>query len=249
MAGGNNEVIMQDSGGGGTPSKGFLGALAEIQQYYVVERSGSSISEDFLTLQGKLGFFSVGVKSTFLIGLLSVFMTPLAWAVMEQHLPTFGNRTPSMYDTVFAFLLATSLSLGYACFIATLSRYYIGSVTKAAIKNLLSGMITGLIIKVVFAFFLYFTLYHFVFEPHRLHDISMKILSYATNSYNLVDSFYHLCLGLRDVMTPSFWFVLITSVLMGLIPTISILLRSRKTQSQVDAEVTWGTRDEGGAKF
>ncbi len=60
-----DDVILTDPQGVHKP-RGLLDAISEIQQYYTVEKGGSNIPEDFLTIKGKLSFFMVGLKHALL---------------------------------------------------------------------------------------------------------------------------------------------------------------------------------------
>ena len=111
------DIFVGNQAAPGKP-KGLLDAISEIQQYYVVERSGSTIPVDFFTLGGKLAFFEVGFKGGFLCGLISAFLTPIAIGVIEKYIPIFGSYDATLYDKFFAFLIAVSFTVGYAFFFA-----------------------------------------------------------------------------------------------------------------------------------
>src|SRR3990170_4348392 len=86
--------------------KGLIDALSEIQQYYVVERQGSLIPEDFFTYGGKLAFFEVGFKGAFLSGMLTAVLIPFGMGVFQRYIPVFGTYEPSFFDRLFAIILS-----------------------------------------------------------------------------------------------------------------------------------------------
>lgn len=238
-AGGSSkgDVFVGDTSYPGRP-KGLLDAISEIQQYFVVERSGSKIPSDFLTLKGKLGFFEVGFKGAFVSGLVSAALTPVAVGVFERFLPIFGSRTPSLYDRVFAVMLAVSFSIGYAVFISTVSRYYIGEISRSAIKNLMTGLITGAVFKLLLVFIFFHFVYYIVLDPDRLSKYLLMFGKYFKKPDTL-NSIYVWLVNFREVFLISAYIVLLTTILFITIPIISIVVQSRKTKKIMEVEQMW----------
>jgi hypothetical protein len=216
--------------------KGLLDAISEIQQYYVVERGGSTIPADFLTTKGKLGFFEVGFKGAFLSGLVGALFTPFAIGVVEKLIPIFGSREPSYFDQAFALMIAVSFSAGYAIMLSTVSRCYIGEISKAAIKNLVGGFAAGAMLKALLAFLLFHFLYLFL-TPDRL----VRILSHMTMLVppEALNGWYIWLWNFRSVFLVSAWFVVVTTVLTIMIPVVTIRQASRKTRLAMEQEDKW----------
>ncbi|MEI7636065.1 MAG: hypothetical protein WCJ37_02080 [Syntrophus sp. (in: bacteria)] len=217
--------------------KGFLDAYSEIQQYYLVERSSGTISVDFLTLAGKLAFFEVGFKGAFISGLISAFLTPIAIGVVEKYLPIFGSYDPNGYDKFFAFMLAIGFTVGYACMFASLGKYFIGEITKTAIKNLLFGVAAGAIIKAILAFLAFHFIYYVLLEPQFLANWLQKI-SWLVK-HDSLNALYRWLLEFRPVFLISAYFVLFTTTLLVTIPAAGIFLGSRKTSNIISQENEW----------
>ncbi|MCK9195403.1 MAG: hypothetical protein M0P16_00300 [Syntrophales bacterium] len=217
--------------------KGLLDAISEIQQYYVVERSGSTIPVDFFTLAGKLAFFEVGFKGAFISGLVSAFLTPIAIGVIERYLPIFGSYDPTFYDKCFAFLIAIGFTVGYAFFFAVLGKYYIGEISKAAIKNLIMGLVAGAILKLVIAFLAFHFIYFVVLEPHNLAVWLLK-MRWLIQYYSL-NKLYQWLQDFRPVFLISAYFVAFTTSLLVTIPVAGIFLGARKTTKLMNQENEW----------
>jgi len=213
-------------------------SLTEIQQYYVVERTGSEIPEEFFTISGKLAFFEVGFKGGFVSGLTSALLTPFAIGVVERYIPIFGNAEPTPYDKFFAFMLALSFTIGYAAFYAGLGKYYIGGVSKAAVRNLLGGLITGALTKMVVAFILFHFIYFIILEPDRLGRWLSKLTWLV--KYDTLNGVYQWLLDFRPVFLTSSYFVVLTTVLMIVIPLVGIHFGAAKTQRIIEQEQQWG---------
>jgi hypothetical protein len=217
--------------------KGLIDALSEIQQYYVVERSGSLIPEDFFTIGGKLAFFEVGFKGAFLSGLVSALLIPFAIGVFERYIPIFGSYEPSLFDQFFALILSISFSIGYAIFIASVGKYYIGVITKSAIKNLFVGFTTGIFLKLVIVFILFHSIYFFVLEPYSLAKTLMKLRFFL--KYETLNRVYVFLREFRPVFLISAYFVILTSLLMVSIPLGSIIINSKRTKAMMEQEEKW----------
>lgn len=227
---------------GSTPSpgkpKGLVDALSEIQQFYVVERSGSPIPPDFFTIGGKLAFFEVGFKAAFLSGLVSALLTPFAFGVFERYLPIFGSYNPSFFDRIFALVLAVSFSVGYAIFIAFVGGYYIGNLPRLAIRNLLGGFITGAVVKMIIVFLIFHTVYFFILTPEFLQKNLLKFSTFV--KYDTLNRVYQFLMEFKSVFLTSSYFVIFTTVLMVGIPLASIFFGSRRTKKQIFQEEKWG---------
>ena len=230
------DVFIGSAASPGKP-KGLLDAISEIQQYYVVERSGSTIPEDFFTLGGKLAFFEVGFKGGLLCGLISALFTPLAIGVFEKYIPIFGTFEMTLYDKFFAFVIALSFSIGYAFFFASLGKYYIGEISKAAIKNLISGLATGAILKMIIAFIAFHFLYFIVLEPHNLAGTLIKLKWLV--SMNKLNTIHQWLGDFRHIFLSSSYFIVFTTFLMVSIPLIGIIIGSQNTRADMDQEKRW----------
>src|ERR1700757_1641579 len=58
---------------------GLIDAISEIQQYYIIEKTGQDIPPEFLTIRGVMTFFGVGFKNGFIEGLILGTFLPVAW--------------------------------------------------------------------------------------------------------------------------------------------------------------------------
>jgi len=217
--------------------KGLLDAISEIQQYYVVEKTGSEIPAEFFTITGQLAFFGVGFKDGLISGLVSTLLSPFTIGVLDRYVPIFGSTNPSWFDTSFAFFLSISFTLGYAMFYGGLGKYYIGGVSKSAIKNLLSGLAAGAVVKTVFAVILFHYIYLYAFEPTNLQKFLWMFSTLV--SYDILNAIYIWIGNFRPVLLTASYLVIFTMILMIGIPLISIILGNYKTRRAIEAEQKW----------
>jgi len=234
--GGKGETWIQEQGQQHKP-KGLVAAFSEIQNYFMSERKGSPIQEEFFTFGGKIAFFEVGFKGGLLSALLSVLLTPFAIGVVEANLPIFGTIHPSGFDKFFAFAIALSFSTGYALLFAGLGKYYIGIITKSAIKNLLLGVFLAAAIKGILAFLAFHFIYFVMLEPQRLGKFLLQF-SWLVKG-GALPWVYQSLLEFRPVFLTSAYFVLITSALMILIPVAGIAIGKRKTEKAMAQEALY----------
>jgi hypothetical protein len=217
--------------------RGLVDALSEIQQYYVVERSGSPIPEDFFTIGGKLAFFEVGFKAAFLSGMVSALLMPFAFGVIERYIPIFGSYEPSLFDRVFALVLAVSFSVAYALFISLVSGYYIGNLPKLAIRNLLGGFFAGAVLKMIIVFILFHTIYFYLLSPNFLIRNLLKLRPFI--KHETLEKIYTFLIEFKSVFLTSSYFVIFTTFLMTGIPLLSIIISSRRTRIEIEREQRW----------
>lgn len=84
---------------------GLIDAISEIQQYYIIEKTGQDIPPEFLTIRGVMTFFTVGFKNGFIEGIILGLFLPIAWGVWEGKIKSLFLDQPHMI------FLQNSLSL------------------------------------------------------------------------------------------------------------------------------------------
>lgn len=236
MGGSQRGDIFLGGHGPAPKPKGLLDAISEIQQYYVVERSGSPIPKDFFTISGQLAFFEIGVKGGLISGLITALLSPFAIGVVEQYIPIFGDKNPTSFDMVFAFILSLSYTLGYAVFYGSLGRYYIGEVSKAAIKNLLKGLAAGAIFK-MFVALIGFHFLFFALEPSRLAPVILKFSGII--KHDTLNAIYVWLVQFRPVFLKASFMVVLSAILMIGIPLIAIIISHNRVKTEMEAEAKW----------
>lgn len=230
-----DDVILTDPHGPHKP-RGLLDAISEIQQYYTVEKGGSNIPEDFLTLKGKLSFFMVGFKHASFSGLVSILLTPLALGVISKYIPIFGSRNPTLFDKFLALMIGLAFNLAYSALISILRKYNVGSITKTAIRSLLSGIMVATGVKVVFSWVLFHLMYFIAFDPQNLTRILVKM---PFLNKTLKVQMFDFLLQFKPVLLASAYFIAITSVLFVGIPAIFIYRGGRRLEEELRKEREW----------
>ena len=239
----NNGPVM--GSGGGTvitsaqpPQKplNLLMAVSEIQQWSAIEKDTiNPIDKNFLSIQQRLDFFSVGVKNAFTHFLFTLLFTPISVAVLHNLIPIFGDRQPNIFDEAYAVLLSFSMSLGFGVFLANLKDCYVGNITKGMIKNLFGGLVVGELFKDLIIAAIYGWLYititptnvykALVFINNHFHPLMMRLHV----NYNAV---FHWILKFRETLIVSTIFVFISSVLLAGIPAAVIMYHSFKNKAE-----------------
>jgi hypothetical protein len=155
---------------------------------------------------------------------------------VERYIPVFGSTDPDTFDLIFAFLLAVGYSLGFGIFLAYAATKFIGNYTKAMIRNLLGGVVAGAVLKAILAFIAF----HFLFFV-VLSDGNMQWAARALYKINIpqttVLAVYQWVYGFRPVLLTSAWFVLGVTALFVAIPTVALLLTSRRNKKLIEAGV------------
>lgn len=153
--GGKNDDLIIPGGTGPTavgwmPFGGVINAISRIQQYAVIEKTGQDIPSDFLTLRGKLSFFSVGFGNGFVEGLIFALLA-VALIPMRDHLARMSLFFGSNGFIWTVNCLPVIIMAGLCCY---MGRYRFGSITRSAVDNLLVGRLLSLMTKGVLIFIL-----------------------------------------------------------------------------------------------
>jgi hypothetical protein len=216
--------------------KSFIDALSQIQQFYVIEHQAGPLPADFFTLKEKIEFTGVGFKSVIASALVSIFFTPVFIGVIEKHIPIFGSYDPSLADKVFAFILTAVFTLGYSLFLATKTpRYYIPNICRSAINLLLSGMVVAALLKMVIALVLYHTLWAIPDETLASWLLHLK----GHVSLEKINVTYLWMVNFKPALLKSSLLVMLMTVLMILIPLVSIAYCAIKVRREKKRKAKW----------
>jgi hypothetical protein len=210
--------------------KSLLDAVKEIQNMAAMElETIEGINSMFFSLKDRLDMMIVGLKSSFLSGLIVALLTPLAIGVGERIIPIFGDQEPTLFDQVYALILALGFTLGYGFFLATLKSCYIGNISKSMIRNLLGGVILGAVAKALIAVIIFHFLYLY-FTAERV--ASLVILFRKVLTEGQLQSLYLRTVEFRPVLLMSSWFTVLSTLLFIAIPTLTITVTAIKNRKR-----------------
>lgn len=151
----SNQTVVSDSSTGRKQAKNLVDVISEIQNFSVGEiANGSDINKNYFTWQMNIEFFAVGFKA-FIAGLLLCLpMIPLSVAVSHDVINVYGG-VANLYDKIFIFILAFSISFGSLIILLTASKYVCGNITYLMAKSLFTGAISSAIIKGLLLFIIF----------------------------------------------------------------------------------------------
>ena len=221
-SGDDSPIILDDSGHKGLKTKGLIDTVSEIEHFGAIESEGGNIPAALWTQRYNWDFMEAGFISAMHSALLSVVMTPLAMGVVEKIIPVFGSTNPSFTDQLFAFMLALSLTIGYAGFVANVGKYYPYKFTKRMIKAFVQGLAAGKFIVVGLAFIFFHILYFWVSERNVAKVLMLLQNNYFKVETETLNSIFEWFMEFRKVFLVSAWFLVGTAILFVLIPVISI---------------------------
>lgn len=147
-----SEDVIIPVGLGDTTRREFptlLSAISQIQQFFVIEKSGQEIPDEFLTIQGKLNFFNTGFGSGFVEGLTFVLLASLTLPVLSDAklTTTVAHYFPLAQSKIFLRTLSCFPILLTAALCCYLSRFRIGILTRKSIDAFLLGRLASLMVK------------------------------------------------------------------------------------------------------
>ena len=210
------------TGGGEWKPKNIIDAISEIQQFYVIESKGQSIPVEFLTLEGTIGFFKMGLTS----GFGETIFIFLLFPVFEFYLIPFvfhstGLGTVLMGTVPFILLFVNTGMCFYV------SRFYIGTLTRRAINSLFFGRAFILTIKS----FLMYVLYSCasnprLASPERVWSLAQRLL----NNQEEAKKFYYGIEKILPYVVPVTIVCSISMLLSAFLPYGSAYLLDRRRQ-------------------
>ena len=210
--------------------KSLLDAVKEIQNMAAMElETIEGIDPMFFSLKDRLDMMIVGLKSSFLSGLIVALLTPLAIGVVERIIPIFGDTEPTVFDQIYALVLALGFTLGYGFFLATLKSCYIGNISKSMIRNLLGGVVIGAMVKAVIVVIIF----HFLYLYCTVERVaSLVILFKRVLTAGQIQTLYLRAVEFRPVLLMSSWFTVLSTLLFIAIPTLAITVTAIKNRKR-----------------
>ncbi len=222
--GGGNETVVMTGVGDFKKPLNLLQAIEEIQHMAALERNlDEPLDKNFFSTKQRIDFFMMGVRNGFLNGFITALLTPLAFGVLDKMIPLFGDKQLTTFDEIYAFMLAVGFSLGFAIFLSSLHKCYVGTISKGMIRNLFGGMFAGITAKVIIVALAFNWLFVYL-SPRHVYNALLFIHKYLPKT-NLVPV-YHWILEFRNVFPESVVFVALTSFLMVVIPLITLTVTS-----------------------
>lgn len=226
------------TGGGEWKPKTIIGAISEIQQFYVMESKGQEIPAEFLTLQGTLGFLRTGMGSAMLEGIFLILFFP----VFQFYLTPFVFHSPDRTTTLlldlvpFAFLISNTIMCFYV------SRYYVGTLTRRAINSIFLGRAMILMLKSFLMYFLYFCAAKLA-TPERVWSLARHLAPQAA------DSFYYGVFKVLPHIIPDAAICSVAILLSAVLPYGSAYLLDRRRRQKVkknETRITGRRRQKNG---
>ncbi|MEM3265372.1 MAG: hypothetical protein QXH07_05410 [Thermoplasmata archaeon] len=218
----------------------LMQAISEIQQFASIEKNmNEKLDSNYFPIGARVDFLSVGIKNSLTHLLFSLFLTPITIGVLDRIIPLFGEKTPGLFEEIYAILLAFSISIGFGLFLVQLKNSYVGVVSKSMIKNLLGGLLIGEIFKVFICAIIYNTIYVYLTDIRILkfvyylkqHTVMEKWHIHIFHNYY---GLYEWILKFREVFPLSTVFVLLSSLFIIVPPIVAIMINSIKSKKTKD---------------
>lgn len=217
--------------------KNIVSAISQIQQYYTIEKDGAIIPKDFLTLEGALDYWNIGFKTAFKNGFLVTVLAPLMTSVFLKYVPIFGTFTPTLYDYIWSVIISYSLTIGYALILAYVARYYIGDITRSAIRNLFGGIISGTIFSTLLIVIAYNFLYFFILTEPKVAGFLMSMKDWV--GIPTLQRWYTWIMGIRKALLSASLAVVINAIILLSVPVVFMLTKARRVSKEIDNREKW----------
>lgn len=210
-------------------AKNIVDAYAELSRFSILEMNGSDTHERMFAWDQVIEFFAIGFK-IFLAGFFTcLFMIPTAVAVQYGIINMYGGA-PNLYDKIFIFILAFSMTFGALVIIIQMQKFVEGPVTYKMVKSIYTGAIASSLIKGIVLFIL-FQFIATLITPESIMTYLNIILRLLPNANNIAASSpYELATILVGIIKPVFRISAVIIMIYGLLSSIilSIILLKAK---------------------
>lgn len=179
----------------------LIDAISDIQQYYIFESTGQEIPHEFLTIKGSLSYFNIGFGSGFFEGLMfSVILTIcMPFMIDTELMRIIVTIVPFLGSPTFV-LFFSAIPVIFACVLCCwLAKYYVGSITKRAVDNLLLGRATSLFLT-GFLLFTILTTISALITPDRALSAGMYMAKMFSEGSLVPQTVYEVLLNLPPIM-------------------------------------------------
>ncbi|MEA3373606.1 MAG: hypothetical protein U9Q62_07960 [Campylobacterota bacterium] len=212
--------------------RGVLDAVSEIQQYHALEKlAETELPAEYFTYKQQLDFFNIGLKSAFIEGLMFLAIVPFAEAIYPSFRQFFFNEGLSTNELITIYAASYSPVLVMTIFLAAMSRYYSGVLTRKAITALISGRSMAFIFKGIIVFILWTILSaltagnpEFVYQAA---DYSLAMIQSFVPHMELTPQhvYYYFYKSALPAMNETAIHVLITMVFLSVLPFMTLYWR------------------------
>lgn len=232
--GGGGDFIKND--GASVHPRGILEAIGFIEQAYADESGGAEIDPRRLTTPVRWEFMEIGFRSSFVSGITTALLAPLAIGVIEKNVPIFGSTNPSIFDQLCGLLLAMVFSLAYAIFLAGVATKHLGGYSRAMINNLLLGVTTAGAIKALIIFIAFHMLYFFVLTDAHI-IMCLQFLYKFKLPYDSAVAIFTWIKNFKGVFLTSAYFVVLSTILFISIPYAALFWGHIRNKKLLEAGV------------
>jgi hypothetical protein len=236
--------IIPISGGGNTSRSvhGLLGAISHIQQWYVIEKLGQDIPDEFLTLEGQLSYFNCGFGSGFIEGLIFAVITAFLMPIIADAGVNYSVASVFPLVRYKSFLYAVNCFpiLIFCTICCYLSKYRIGKLTKKAVDNLLVGRLFAMILKGVLIFVGFIMLSNSI-NPERAYKLSKYLTIMNKDKLATV---YRIIMHMKPTLITTAYDVAFIFAVATLVPFCTIWLVSLyRSYNRKRVEYFWNIED------
>lgn len=203
-------------------AKNIVDAHAELQRYSVLEMNDGETHERMFAWDQVIEFFAIGFK-IFLAGFfVCLIMVPMAVAVQFGIINMYGG-TPNLYDKIFIFILAFSMTFGAVVIVLQMAKFVEGPITYKMVKSLYTGAISSALIKGLVLFILFQFAATLITPDNILTHLNI-IIRLLPNVHSIAASTpYELAVNLVAVIKPVFR---ISAVIMAIFGLLTALILS-----------------------
>lgn len=203
-------------------AKNIVDAHAEISRYSVLEMNNGKSHERMFAWDQVIEFFAIGFKIFGAGFVLCLFLIPVSVAANFGLINMYGG-VPNIYDKIFIFILAFSMSFGAIVITLQMAKFVEGAVTYKMLRSLYTGAIASSFLKGA-SLFLLFQFAATLITPQNIMAHLNLIINLLPNAHNIAASTpYELSTALVGIIKPLFRISAVIMLIYGVLTSIILI--------------------------
>ena len=218
MAGGG-DTITPISTSSRDKMKNVIDVVTELQKYSISDGNGE-FNDQMIAWDQVIEIFSVGFKIFFASFFVGLILLPIAVAVNFDLLQVFGG-SPVVYDKLYVFVVAFSLSFGAIVILVQSQKFSKGPLTYKIFKTLYFGAIMSSLLKGIILF-IGFQIVASLITPQRVIENLSFFITILPNAHEIAASKgYEVSVYIVSIIKPIFR---ISAIIGGGFSLVTIIL-------------------------
>ncbi|WP_258107449.1 hypothetical protein [Campylobacter lari] len=223
--------------------RNIFNALSEIQRYHVIEERSEEIPKEYFTIEQIIDYFKIGFKSGFLESFIFAGLICFLQILYPSYKYYFLGKETTNIENILISVSTYGPLIASTFFMAYISKYYKGLLTKRAIFSLMNGRSFTFILKGVGVFYLFMFLKSYSLEnPSVIYswtDWTLWLAQWFNPSINVEQLYVFYYRFVIPSLHDSAHYFLYSMIIFALLPYFTIFYKGfvrKKQKLEIEEE-------------